>query len=71
MTKGMKDMEKRLKACDLVIEVRDSRAPLSSINPAFHSLVNNKQKVVVFNKSDLGLTERELKQVVRSQVLSE
>ena len=40
MAKSMKEMAHLLKDINLVIEARDSRLPLSSINPAFDSLLD-------------------------------
>ncbi|RKO92009.1 P-loop containing nucleoside triphosphate hydrolase protein [Blyttiomyces helicus] len=39
---------------DLVVEVRDARIPLSSINPEFDELFAGRERLVVFNKADLA-----------------
>ncbi|KAH9809735.1 P-loop containing nucleoside triphosphate hydrolase protein [Melampsora americana] len=41
MSKGIKEMKRRLREIDLMIEIRDSRLPLSSINPMFENLLLN------------------------------
>ncbi|MBR2579134.1 MAG: ribosome biogenesis GTPase YlqF, partial [Clostridia bacterium] len=39
---------------DLVVEVLDARAPLSSRNPEIKSLVSQKPHLIILNKSDLA-----------------
>jgi ribosome biogenesis GTPase A len=39
---------------DLVIEVRDARIPLTSINTKFDQILANRERIVVYNKSDLA-----------------
>lgn len=46
-----------LKAVDLVVEIVDSRIPLSSRNPIIHELVAGKKRIVVLGKSDLADAE--------------
>lgn len=63
MAKGLRRMRETLSSIDLVLEVRDARLPLTSINPAFEELVGNdrgflpkngKKRLVVYNKRDLA-----------------
>lgn len=54
MAKATRQMKERMKQCDLVVEVRDARVPLSSINGTLEALVNNKLKAIVYNKADLA-----------------
>ena len=61
MTTGLKQIEARLDAIDLIIEARDARLPLTSINPIFEGFVNGsrqkisqKDRIVVYCKRDLG-----------------
>lgn len=54
MKKTLEDMEKKLKLVDFVIEIIDSRIPLSSRNPLFDELLKNKKRLLIFNKSDLS-----------------
>jgi ribosome biogenesis GTPase A len=37
-----------------VVEVRDARIPLTSINPKFESLFEARDKLIVYNKADLA-----------------
>ncbi|KAJ4977071.1 hypothetical protein NE237_002177 [Protea cynaroides] len=50
-TRAIRD---RLKYADLVIEVRDSRIPLSSVNEDLQSVLSSKRRVVALNKKDLA-----------------
>jgi ribosome biogenesis GTPase A len=54
MAKATRQIEERLRDVDLVIEMRDARIPLSSANPTLQSLLGQKPRLVVFNKSDLA-----------------
>ncbi|POW06232.1 hypothetical protein PSTT_09113 [Puccinia striiformis] len=68
MVKAIRDMKQRMKAVDVVIETRDARLPLTSINPIFeeilHSQLSNKTptststsepiRLIVYNKKDLA-----------------
>lgn len=46
-----------LKLIDIVVELLDSRIPRSSKNPDIDTIINNKPKLVLMNKSDLGSEE--------------
>jgi len=54
MAKTRKLISENLKMVDVVIELLDARIPLSSKNPEIDSLIKNKPKIIVFNKSDLA-----------------
>ena len=54
MKKASIQIEERIKSVDLVIELLDARAPLSSINTDFEKIVGNKKRLFVFTKSDLA-----------------
>ncbi|KAI9307269.1 P-loop containing nucleoside triphosphate hydrolase protein [Cunninghamella echinulata] len=54
MAKGLRLISERLNMVDLVIEVRDARIPLSSINPSFEKVVGKKKRLIVYNKFDLA-----------------
>ncbi|KAI8320304.1 GTPase [Martensiomyces pterosporus] len=61
MAKGVKQMRDQMRTVDLVVETRDARIPLSSINPQFEQLMGGKNRLVVYNKADLapvGIQER-------------
>ena len=54
MTKAMRNMQGDIKLVDLVIEVVDSRLPISSRNPDIDKLINTKSRILILNKSDLS-----------------
>ena len=54
MKKTRELIEANLKMVDAVIEVVDSRIPISSRNPIIDELIQNKQRIMVLNKSDLS-----------------
>ncbi len=54
MKKTKEQILENLKLIDIIIEVLDARAPLSSQNPDVKEYCKNKKKIVVLNKSDLA-----------------
>lgn len=54
MAKTKRLLIENLKLVDIIIELLDARVPLSSQNPDFKGIFNNKKRVKVFNKSDLA-----------------
>ena len=54
MAKTRKQITDDLKLVDVVIEILDSRIPMSSQNPEIKKITQNKKKVIVLNKSDLS-----------------
>ncbi len=54
MTKAKRMMQEDIKLIDLVIELVDARAPLSSRNPDIDDLAKNKARMILLNKSDLA-----------------
>ena len=54
MAKTRKQITEDLKLVDVVIEILDSRIPMSSQNPEIKKITQNKKKVIVLNKSDLS-----------------
>ncbi|MGL5041560.1 MAG: ribosome biogenesis GTPase YlqF [Culicoidibacterales bacterium] len=54
MTKALKEIQKNLKLVDIVLELRDARAPLSSHNPKLKSIIGEKKHIVVLTKRDLA-----------------
>ncbi|MBD5461329.1 MAG: ribosome biogenesis GTPase YlqF [Lachnospiraceae bacterium] len=56
MTKAKRMMQEDIKLIDLVIELVDARAPLSSRNPDIDELAGNKARIILLNKSDLSDT---------------
>ncbi|KAJ2033767.1 Mitochondrial GTPase 1 [Coemansia sp. RSA 376] len=57
MAKGLKQMRDQMRTIDLIIETRDARIPLSSINMEFERLVGSKDRLIVYNKADLAPIE--------------
>ena len=54
MTKAKRAMEEAVKLIDLVIELVDARAPLSSRNPEMDQLGKGKARLILLNKADLA-----------------
>jgi ribosome biogenesis GTPase A len=54
MAKTQRLIAERLARIDMVIEVRDARAPFSSANTTLDTILGRKQRVVVYNKADLA-----------------
>ena len=54
MKKALNEIEAKIKLVDIVIEILDARAPLSSINPEFEKRIQNKKRLFVLSKSDLA-----------------
>ena len=54
MTKAKRMMQEDIKLIDLIIELVDSRTPLSSRNPDIDNLGQNKARLILLNKSDLA-----------------
>lgn len=54
MTKAKRMLTENLKLIDVVIELVDARAPISTRNPDFDELFTGKSRVVLLNKSDLA-----------------
>lgn len=54
MTKAVRMMKEEISLVDLIIELLDARAPLSSRNPDIDELGKNKFRLVILNKADLA-----------------
>ena len=54
MAKTRREIIEDLKLIDVVIELLDSRIPLSSRNPDIEEITKNKDRIIVLNKSDLS-----------------
>ena len=54
MAKTRRLLLENLKLVDVVIELLDSRIPLSSKNPDLDNILGNKPRVFALNKSDLA-----------------
>ena len=53
MKKALNNLKEIIPKCDGVIIICDSRAPLSSISHSLNTMVGNKEKVLIYSKSDL------------------
>ena len=54
MEKARRQMAESLSHVDLLIELRDARAPLSSANPLIMQMVNQKPHLIILSKADLA-----------------
>ena len=54
MSKAKRIMESDMKLVDLVIEILDARAPLSSRNPDIDKMAGQKSRLIIMNKADLA-----------------
>ncbi|XP_061490723.1 mitochondrial ribosome-associated GTPase 1 [Rhineura floridana] len=54
MAKGLKDMQKRLRVVDCLLEVHDARIPLSGRNPLLQEALGIRPHLLVLNKMDLA-----------------
>lgn len=54
MKKALNNIIEKVKLVDVIIEILDARAPISSINPDLEKAINNKKRLVVLSKADLA-----------------
>lgn len=54
MAKARREIGEKIKLIDIVVELVDARAPLSSKNPMFNEICNNKPRLIVMTKKDLA-----------------
>lgn len=54
MAKTKKQIIESLKLIDVVVELLDSRIPISSQNPDFAEITKGKKKIIILNKCDLS-----------------
>ena len=54
MNKALNEVENKVKLVDVIIELLDARAPISSINENLEKLIQNKKKIIVLTKIDLA-----------------
>ena len=57
MTKAMNKIKENLSRVDIVLEVRDARAPLMTSNLTFTDKVKGKPRLIIFNKTNLARDE--------------
>ena len=65
MKKTRELIKDNLKAVDLVVEITDSRIPVSSRNPIIDELISGKKRIVVLGKADLADEEETKKWKVK------
>ena len=58
MSKALNEVENKVKLVDVIIELFDARAPMSSINENLEKLTTNKKKLLVLTKIDLADPEQ-------------
>tara|TARA_Y100001970_G_scaffold293417_1_gene440058 strand:+ start:1004 stop:1894 length:891 start_codon:yes stop_codon:yes gene_type:complete len=54
MHKAKKELAKKLKSIDIVLEMRDARIPISSVNHDLEEMLNQKKRILIFNKTGLA-----------------
>lgn len=56
MSRAVRAINDKMSSIDLVLEARDARIPLTSVNPMFERLVSEKNipRLVIYNKRDLA-----------------
>ena len=64
MNKALNEVENKVKLVDVVIELFDARAPLSSINENLEKVTQNKKKLIVLTKTDLADPEQTKKWII-------
>ena len=58
MNKALNEVENKVKLVDVIIELFDARAPISSINENLEKMTANKKKLIVLTKIDLADAEQ-------------
>lgn len=58
MNKAIREIKEKLKQVDIVLEIRDARAPLTTGNTAFDEAVGQKNRLIIFNKTNLANSNR-------------
>ncbi|KAI8894312.1 P-loop containing nucleoside triphosphate hydrolase protein [Globomyces pollinis-pini] len=56
-SRALRQLQNGLHHIDLVVEVRDARIPLTSINTEFDNILGRRDRLVIYNKSDLANPE--------------
>lgn len=64
-------MKNMLSSIDYVVECRDYRVPITSINPVFEEALGSTRRLVVYTKRDLGASSQpSVRQQVRPEIHS-
>ncbi|KAJ3045797.1 Mitochondrial GTPase [Rhizophlyctis rosea] len=53
-SKALRQLKDGLHHIDMIVEMRDARIPVTSINPAFEDVLGRRERLVVYNKADLA-----------------
>lgn len=68
---GLNKMKNMLSSIDYVVECRDYRVPITSINPVFEEALGSTRRLVVYTKRDLGASSQpSVRQQVRPEIYS-
>lgn len=54
MAKALREIKQKLKMVDIVLEIRDARAPLASGNRALDEAIGSKVRIIILNKVNLA-----------------
>lgn len=54
MAKAKRELQKKVRFVDLVVEIVDARAPMSTRNLEFNKFISNKPRILLLNKCDLA-----------------
>lgn len=54
MAKAKRELAEDMKLIDVVIEILDTRIPISSQNPDIQGVIKEKKKIILLNKCDLA-----------------
>jgi ribosome biogenesis GTPase A len=54
MSRAIREIKEKLKLVDIVLEIRDARAPKAFSNPAMEETFRQKSRLIVFNKANLA-----------------
>ena len=54
MTKAIRSMQQDVKVVDLIVEMVDARAPMSTRNPDIDALGRGKGRIIIMNKADMA-----------------
>ena len=65
MSKTKRQLTEQIRDVDIVIEVRDARAPQITANPILGALCGAKPRLIILNKSDLADPSRTQKWIVK------
>ena len=54
MQKATRNIRENISLVDLIIEIRDARAPITSANPTLETIGRDKSRLILLNKADLA-----------------